>query len=228
MADIEDLKSSERNLVWVRVPLSAPKEHNMDRIQAINCFTKEEALQLLAELAKQNYTWCSGKSLTKVDFWDEYEQQTCYFVDTKQKEVTFGTTTYAKRKNYNIIPYSTLKHLPKEKTTNQPNNDTQIKVTIVVEFNEEQLKNLCVNSENELLQTEEQINETINNCSIAELLEKGTYSFQESKIEYEKVDNQDPKISHIIETLLSTIKKPVYYGGPTIYAEQNDTCRGSL
>lgn len=173
----------------------------MDYIEGINCPTKEYAQQILEELTKQNYVWeGSKKPASTKNYWDMYESKTCYFVNKTRKTISYGSLEGTSAKNYDVCtPYTTKAH---------------VKVTIVVDFDEEQLKKICNTLENE------PIIETINNRSIAELLEKGTYNFKESKTEYTRTPYSNEHTQQIITEFLARMSKINTYFGEADYEQQ--------
>ena len=161
-------------------PTLGTKGANMDYIEGINCPTKEYAQHILEELTKQNYIWEGSKqpAATK-NYWEMYQSKTCYFVNKTRKTISYGSLDGSSAKNYAVCtPYSTKAH---------------VKVTIVVDFDEEQLKKICGTLENE------QITETINNRSIAEILDKGTYNFTESKKDHMRLHDSNKHTKKIIQ-----------------------------
>lgn len=45
---------------------------------AVHCDTEEKAKDFLKECKNRNINWCTGRDVTKRNYWEEYKEDTCY------------------------------------------------------------------------------------------------------------------------------------------------------
>jgi hypothetical protein len=57
--------------------------------QKIHCPNKDLAKRLLKKLHELGYVWLSGCELWKKTEWDEFDEDTSYYIDEISKKVTF-------------------------------------------------------------------------------------------------------------------------------------------
>lgn len=116
---IEHLESKEIHLIKEDgLKLVKSKEGEMTRVQfdnlylgkAVNCETEELAKEFLALADSVGYEWRSGDSLKEYTGWNEYEEQTCYYVAKDSFE--YGPKNWFIKDRCEIINYQSSKNIP--------------------------------------------------------------------------------------------------------------------
>lgn len=69
---------------------------------AIHCKTESEAKELLGYLHENGYQWRMGDSLAVITEWEEYREETCYFIED-DKRITYDSVAFCKSKNFSEI-----------------------------------------------------------------------------------------------------------------------------
>ena len=88
---------------------------------AYNCKKEKIANALLKRAEKDGLKWASGNKPTLINYWDEYEQQTCYIVNDDMK-LEYSPIDFYKKAGYKIVEYNPRKTIWRNRNENK-NND---------------------------------------------------------------------------------------------------------
>ena len=64
---------------------------NLQNQDAIQCTTKEQAIELFEELAASGYRWRGGDSLLNNSNWDTYKTGTCYIIHLDNLRIAYAS-----------------------------------------------------------------------------------------------------------------------------------------
>lgn len=69
------------------------------------CPREEDARLLMKELHDLGYKWNGGSKLTAHSNWNDFKEETCYFLDIN-KTVTYASRNYCYGRDYEFEEYS--------------------------------------------------------------------------------------------------------------------------
>ena len=72
---------------------------------AVHCDTEEKAKDFLKECKNRNINWCTGRDVTKRNYWEEYKEDTCYCCFDGDSKLGYGGCEFCISEGKEIIKW---------------------------------------------------------------------------------------------------------------------------